>query len=85
MALWIALYPVLGNSARVITFAIGAGWTLLMSVVVVGALWHTPLDDIGSVLFSVGFVTAGAAILEPKKSTPAPPVETEPERVTAGV
>jgi hypothetical protein len=56
-----------------------------MSVAVVGALWHTPLDDIGSVLLSVGFVTAGAAILGPKKRTPAPPVETEPERVTAGV
>ena len=90
LAMWIALYPVLGQSARVITFAIGAGWTLLMSVVVVGALWHTPLDDIGSVLLSVGFVTAGAAILgpqKPRKSSPAPPVETEPEPepVTAGV
>lgn len=85
LAMWIALYPVLGQSARVLTFAIGAGWTLLMSVVVVGALWHTPLDDIGSVLLSVGVVTAGAAILGAKKSTPAPPVETEPELVTAGV
>ena len=93
LAMWIALYPVLGNLARVITFAIGAGWTLLMSVVVVGALWHTPLDDIGSLFLSVGIVTAGAAILGPKKSTPAPPVETEPEPepepqrepVTAGV
>ena len=85
LAMWIALYPVLGPSARVITFAIGAAWTLLMSVAVVGAFWHTPLDDIGSVFLSVGFVTAGAAILWPKKRTPAPPVETEPERVPAGV
>jgi membrane-associated phospholipid phosphatase len=89
LAMWIALYPVLGRSARVITFAIGAAWTILMSVAVVGAFWHTPLDDIGSVLLSVGFVTAGAAILLPKQSTPAPPVEAEPEPepelVTAGV
>jgi len=85
LAMWIALYPVLGQSARVITFFIGAAWTLLMSVVVVGALWHTPLDDIGSVFLSIGVVTAGAAILGPRKRAPAPPVETEPERVTAGV
>jgi hypothetical protein len=66
-----------------------------MSVVVVGALWHTPLDDVGSLFLSVGIVTAGAAILGPKKSTPSPPAETEPgsepqpepqpELVTAGV
>ncbi len=82
--MWIALYPVLGKSARSITFAFGPGWTLLMSVAVVGAFWHTPLDDVGSVLLSVGVVTAGAAILEPKKSIPAPPVEPEPG-VTEGV
>ena len=85
LAMWIALYSVLGQSTRVITFAVGAAWTLLMSVAVVGALWHTPLDAVGSVFLSVGFVTAGAAILGPKRRTPAPPVETEPERVTAAV
>jgi membrane-associated phospholipid phosphatase len=88
LAMWIALYPVLGQWARVVTFAIGAAWTLLMAVAVVGAFWHTPLDDIGSLLLSVGFVTAGAAILgpeKPKEKTPAPPVETEAEPVTAGV
>ena len=85
LAMWIALFPVLGHSARVITFAAGAAWTLLMSVAVVGALWHTPLDDVGSLLLSVGFVTAGAAVLGLKKKAPAPPVETEPEPVTAGV
>jgi hypothetical protein len=83
--MWIALYPVLGYSARVITFALGAAWTLLMSVAVVGAFWHTPLDDIGSLLLSVGFVAAGAAIVGPKKRAPAPLVEPEPEPVTAGV
>jgi membrane-associated phospholipid phosphatase len=85
LAMWIALYPVLGYSARVITFALGAAWTLLMAVAVVGAFWHTPLDDIGSLFLSVGFVTAGAAILGPKKRAPEPLVETEPEPVTAGV
>jgi len=88
LAMWIALYPVLGRSARDITLTIGAGWTLLMSVAVVGGVWHTPLDDIGSVLLSVGFVTAGNAILgpkKPKKTTPVSPVETEPEPVPAGV
>ena len=77
--------PSSGDSGRAITFALGAAWTLLMSVAVVGAFWHTPLDDVGSLLLSVGFVTAGAAILGPKKRAPAPPVETEPEPVTAGV
>ena len=77
----IALYSVLGQSTRVITFAVGAAWTLLMSVAVVGTLWHTPLDAVGSVFLSVGFVTAGAAILGPKRRTPAPPVE---DRARAG-
>ena len=36
-----------------------------MAVAVVGAFWHTPLDDVGSILLSVGVVTAGAAILGP--------------------
>jgi hypothetical protein len=65
LAMWIALYPVLGRWARVSTFVLGAGWTLLMSIAVVGAFWHTPLDDVGSIFLSVGVVTAGAAILGP--------------------
>jgi len=36
VAMWIALYPVLGR-ARSITFLLGAAWTLLMSVGVVTA------------------------------------------------
>ena len=69
VAMWIALYPVLGR-ARSITFLLGAAWTLLMSVAVVGAFWHTPIDAIGSIPLSVGIVTAGAAMLGPG---PAPP------------
>ena len=65
VAMWIALYPVLGKWSRTITFVFGAAWTLLMSAAVVGAIWHTPLDCVGSVLLSLGVVTAGAAI-QPK-------------------
>ena len=35
-----------------------------MAVAVVGALWHTPLDTVGSILLSVGIVTGGAAVFE---------------------
>ena len=72
LAMWLALYPVLGNVGRGITFAFGAVWTLLMSLAVIGAFWHTPLDGIGSILLSVGVVTAGAALLAPRPSR-APP------------
>jgi hypothetical protein len=74
LAMWIALYPVLGRWARVSTFVLGAGWTLLMSIAVVGAIWHTPIDDVGSIFLSVGVVTAGAAILGPltNRRVPAP-------------
>jgi hypothetical protein len=69
LAMWIALYPVLGSTARVLTFLFGAAWTLVMSLAVVGAFWHTPLDVIGSILLSVGVITGGAAALGSK---PAP-------------
>ena len=36
-----------------------------MSVAVVGALWHTPVDVVGALLLSVGLVAGGAAVLEP--------------------
>ena len=84
LAMWIALYPVLGKWARVITFAFAATWTFLMSVAVVGAFWHTPLDAIGSVLLSVGVVTAVGAILDPTKA-PASRIKRHSVRVTAGV
>jgi hypothetical protein len=84
LAMWIALYPVLGRSPRIITFLVGAGWVLLTSVAVVGAFWHTPLDDVGSVLLSTGIVTAVAALPRPR-GAPKPAVVSERERVTAGV
>jgi membrane-associated phospholipid phosphatase len=65
LAMWLALYPLLGKRARNITLVLGVAWTLLMSLAVVGALWHTPLDAVGSILLSVGIVTAGAAVFEP--------------------
>ena len=78
-AMWVALYPVLGKWGRVTTFVLGSGWTVLMSLAVVGALWHTPLDAVGSVLLSVGVVTAGGSIFERKASPPARvPVERAP-------
>ena len=64
LALWLALYPLLGKRTRTVALVIGAAWTLLMGLAVVGALWHTPLDDLGSILLSVGIVTGGAAVFE---------------------
>ena len=80
LAMWIALYPVLGRWARVSTFVLGVVWTVLMSIAVVGAYWHTPLDDVGSIFLSVGVVTAGAAILGPLPPRRAP-VPIAPARV----
>ena len=65
LSMWLALYPLLGKRARGVTLVLGVAWTLLMSLAVVGALWHTPLDAVGSILLSVGIVTAGAAVFEP--------------------
>ncbi len=65
LAMWLALYPLLGKWARNIALVLGVAWTLLISLAVVGAYWHTPLDAVGSILLSVGIVTAGAAVLEP--------------------
>jgi hypothetical protein len=84
VAMWIALYPVLGKWSRSITFVFGVAWTLLMSAAVVGAIWHTPLDCLGSILLSLGVVTAGAAIYQPKPA-PIPPAPAEPVRVMEGV
>ena len=43
---------------------LGLIWTLLTAVAVVGALWHTPLDDLGSLLLSIGLLTGAAALFE---------------------
>jgi hypothetical protein len=73
LAMWIALYPLLGRWARGITFVLSGTWVLLMGVAVVGARWHVPIDAVGSVLLSVGIVTAGAAAFDPAL-TPGPAV-----------
>jgi membrane-associated phospholipid phosphatase len=65
LAMWLALFPLLGKRARNIMLVLGVAWALLMSVAVVGAHLHTPLDAVGSILLSVGIVTAGAAAFEP--------------------
>ena len=64
IARWLALSPLLGKRWRNLALAIGVAWVLLTSLAVVGALWHTPLDAVGSVLLSVGIVTGGAAVFE---------------------
>jgi hypothetical protein len=69
LALWLALHPVLGRLARSVAGALGAVWVLLMSVAVTGAHWHTPFDALGSVLLSVGIVSAGAACYWPEVPT----------------
>lgn len=65
LAMWLALYPLLGTRMRNITLVLGVAWILSISLAVVGAYWHTPLDTIGSILLSAGIVTGGAAVFEP--------------------
>jgi membrane-associated phospholipid phosphatase len=64
VAMWLALFPLLDKRARIVTLILGLAWILVMSFAVVGALWHTPIDVVGSLLLSVGFVSAGAALIE---------------------
>ena len=63
-AMWLALFPLLKHRARIGTALVGLAWVGLMSLTVVGALWHTPLDAAGSIVLSVGIVAAGGAVLE---------------------
>lgn len=65
VAMWLALYPLVGKWGHNIVLVLGIAWTVLMSLAVVGARWHTPLDAVGSILLSVGVVTAGAVAFEP--------------------
>ena len=44
-----------------------------MALAVVGALWHTPLDALGSVLLSIGLVAGGVALYEHLTSSHFPP------------
>jgi membrane-associated phospholipid phosphatase len=64
LAVWLALFPFLEKGARALAGVIGLAWILLTSVAVVAGLWHTPIDVVGAVLFAIGIVTAGAALLE---------------------
>jgi len=64
LAMWLALYPLIGKAARLIALVIGGAFILSTSLAVVGGLWHTPLDVLGSILLSIGLVTGGAAIFE---------------------
>jgi undecaprenyl-diphosphatase len=68
LALWLALYPLIGRTARIVTLVVGVIWILVISLAVIGAQWHTPLDTVGSVLLSVGVVAGGAALVEPAAS-----------------
>ncbi len=64
LAMWLALFPLLGKRSANVALVVGITWALLMSLAVVGAQWHTPLDAVGSILLSVGIVTTGAAVFE---------------------
>ena len=68
LAMWLALHPVFGKRVRNITLVFGVAWALLMSLAVIGAHWHTPLDAVGSILLSVGIVAAGATVFEPAET-----------------
>ncbi len=63
-AMWLALFPLLGKRDRIIALLVGVAWVLLMSVAVIRALWHTPLDVVGAILLSVGIISAGGALIE---------------------
>ena len=64
LAMCLALFPLLGEWARHITLALGVGWVLLISLAVVGGLWDTPVDVVGSILLSIGIVAAGGLVIE---------------------
>jgi hypothetical protein len=91
-AMWLALFPVLKRHARIATALLGLAWVGLMSLAVVGAHWHTPLDAVGSVFLSVGIVAAGGAVLElpsvrrvTDMSRERPKTETKPSKPRIGV
>ena len=67
---WLAVSPSLGKRVRVATFVIGVAWILLVAAAVVAALWHTPLDDLGSILLSIGIVAGGGAVFERATARP---------------
>jgi hypothetical protein len=78
LAMWLALHPLLGRAARIVTGALGLVWVLLMSVAVTGAQWHTAFDALGSILLSFGVVAAGGALYERRvRDEPTPPLRRE--------
>jgi membrane-associated phospholipid phosphatase len=80
LAMWMALYPLLGKRARDVTFVLGVAWTVLICLAVIALRWHTPLDTVGSILLSIGIVTAGGALYEPAP-TRTPPADVGRVRV----
>jgi membrane-associated phospholipid phosphatase len=80
LAMWMALYPLLGKRTREVTFVLGVAWTVLMCLAVVALRWHTPIDTVGSIFLSIGIVTAGAAVYEPAP-TRTPPADVGRVRV----
>lgn len=64
LAVWLALYPLVGRRTRRLVLVVGVVWTLAMALAVVGAQWHTPVDDLGSLLLCLGVVVGGAAAYE---------------------
>lgn len=73
LAMWLALYPLLGKRARGGILLVGVIWTLVTAVAVVGAQWHTPLDDLGSLFLSIGLLAGGAAVFEGSTASKARP------------
>lgn len=64
LAVCLAFSPLLGKRGRVGMLAIGGTWTFVTALAVVGALWHTPLDDLGSIALSIGILAGGSAFFE---------------------
>ena len=57
-ALALSLWFSTGRVARVAWLVVLSAWVLFVSVAVVGAQWHTPLDSLGGILLGVGVVCA---------------------------
>lgn len=79
LAMYLALYPVLGKRERICLVVIGGTWTVVTALAVVGALWHTPLDDIGSILLATGVVTGGSALFDAAAARSAKTERNRPE------
>ena len=56
---WLALYPLAREASAKGHVRHRCGLDPLVAAAVMGALWHTPLDDLGSILLSIGIVAGG--------------------------